>query len=54
VLRNHCVSGTPALALEALKAYQMAGLDEIVVYGAQEREQVANVLAIMGSPSTTP
>lgn len=54
VLRNHCVSGTPALALEALKAYQMAGLDEIVVYGVQEREQVANVLAIMGSPSTVP
>ena len=47
VLRGHCASGTPAQALEALSAYRMAGLDEIVVYGVQEREQVADVLAIM-------
>jgi 5,10-methylenetetrahydromethanopterin reductase len=47
VLRNHCVSGTPAQAREALSAYGNTGLDEIVVYGVQEREQVAKVLSVM-------
>lgn len=51
VLRNHCVSGTPAQALQSLDAYRQAGLDEIVAYGEQEREQVANVLAVMAPPS---
>ena len=51
VLRSHCVSGTPSHALEALAAYRTAGLDEIVVYGVQVGEQVANVLGVMRPPS---
>lgn len=47
VLRHHCASGTAAQALEAFSAYRLAGLDEIVVYGVQQREQVVDVLALM-------
>jgi 5,10-methylenetetrahydromethanopterin reductase len=54
VLRSHCVSGTPAQAREGLSAYRNTGLDEIVVYGVQEREQVAKVLSIMDPRSAAP
>jgi 5,10-methylenetetrahydromethanopterin reductase len=54
VLRGHCVTGTPSEALKALSAYRMSGLDEFVIYGAQKREQVASVLALMAPPSAVP
>ncbi len=47
VLRRHCASGTPGQVLAMLAAYRMVGLDEIVAYGMQEREQVENVLAVL-------
>ena len=47
VLRRHCASGTPDQVLAALVAYRSTGLDEIVAYGVQEREQVENALALM-------
>lgn len=47
VLRRHCACGTPSQAIDALSRYRTAGLDETIVYGAQERDEVAKVLAIM-------
>lgn len=47
VLRAHTVSGTPEQAREALLAYQRAGLDEIVVYGVKDRDQLTNMLSLM-------
>lgn len=47
VLRRHCVGGKPSQAAAALSAYRMAGLDEIVAHGVQEREPLEQVLAIM-------
>jgi len=47
VLRRHCASGTPQQVRAALSAYRVAGLDEIVAYGVQEREPLEKVLAIM-------
>ena len=52
VLRRHGASGTAEQALEALAKFQMAGLDEIVAYGVQERAHVRRVLAIMQSPAS--
>lgn len=50
VLNGHSVYGTPRAAAEALSRYQRAGLDEMVVYGAQDKDEVAKVLAIMPQP----
>jgi 5,10-methylenetetrahydromethanopterin reductase len=47
VLHRHCATGTLDQVLSALSAYQTAGLDEIVAYGVQEREQIENALALM-------
>jgi 5,10-methylenetetrahydromethanopterin reductase len=46
VLR-HCASGTPEQAMTMLQGYRDAGLDEIVVYGMHERQQLEDVLALM-------
>jgi 5,10-methylenetetrahydromethanopterin reductase len=54
VLRNHCVTGTPAQAQDAFSAYRSAGLDEIVIYGEQEHEKVADLLSIMGPRPAAP
>jgi 5,10-methylenetetrahydromethanopterin reductase len=54
VLRRHCATGTPGQALAALSAYRSAGLDEIVIHGAQDSEQVESVLALMRSQSVAP
>jgi 5,10-methylenetetrahydromethanopterin reductase len=45
VLARHSASGTPAQARAAFAAYHAAGLDEIIVYGGQERAQVEQVVA---------
>ena len=47
VVVRHCASGTPEQAMTMLQAYRDAGLDEIVVYGMQERQQLEDVLALM-------
>ncbi len=46
VLRAHTVSGTPEQAREAMAAYQSAGLDEIVIYGKQQEQQLDSMLSI--------
>lgn len=47
VVVRHCASGTPEQAMTMLQAYRDAGLDEIVVYGMHERQQLEDVLALM-------
>jgi 5,10-methylenetetrahydromethanopterin reductase len=47
VVMRHCASGTPEQAMAMLQAYRDAGLDDIVVYGMQERRQLEDVLALM-------
>ena len=47
VVMRHCASGTPKQAMAMLHAYRDAGLDEIVVYGMQERRQLEDVLALI-------
>ena len=47
VVTRHCASGTPDQASAMLRAYREAGLDEIVVYGMHERQQLQDVLAVM-------
>jgi 5,10-methylenetetrahydromethanopterin reductase len=47
VVVRHCASGTPEQAITMLQAYRDAGLDEIVVYGMQEGQQLEDVLALM-------
>lgn len=47
VLGAHTASGTPAQAHDSLAAYQAAGLDEIVIYGVQDQEQLESALSVM-------
>ena len=47
VVMRHCASGTPEQAMTMLQAYRDAGLDEIVIYGMHERQQIEGVLALM-------
>jgi 5,10-methylenetetrahydromethanopterin reductase len=47
VVIRHCASGTPDQVRAILRAYREAGLDEIVVYGMHERQQLQDVLAVM-------
>jgi 5,10-methylenetetrahydromethanopterin reductase len=47
VVVRHCASGTPVQAMTMLQGYRDAGLDEIVVYGMHERQQLEDVLALM-------
>jgi 5,10-methylenetetrahydromethanopterin reductase len=47
VLAAHTASGTPEQARRALTAYQAAGLDEIVIYGAQDQAQLDSALTIL-------
>jgi 5,10-methylenetetrahydromethanopterin reductase len=47
VVMRHCASGTLEQASAMLRAYREAGLDEIVVYGMHERQQLQDVLAVM-------
>ncbi len=47
VIAAHTASGTPAQARDAFAAYQAAGLDEIVIYGVQDRTQLAEALSVM-------
>jgi 5,10-methylenetetrahydromethanopterin reductase len=47
VVVRHCASGTPLQAMTMLQGYRDAGLDEIVVYGMHERQQLEDVLALM-------
>lgn len=49
VLRRHCASGNLREVQTALAAYRKAGLDQIVIYGVQEREHVQRVLAAVRS-----
>jgi 5,10-methylenetetrahydromethanopterin reductase len=48
VVRRHSASGTPSQVAAALSAYQKAGLDEIVIAGVRESDQMASVLAAVG------
>jgi 5,10-methylenetetrahydromethanopterin reductase len=47
VLRRHTAGGTPKQFAAALSAYRQVGLDEVIVYGIRDREQMKNVLALM-------
>ena len=47
VLAAHTASGTPNQARHALAAYQVAGLDEIIIYGVQDQAQLDSALAIL-------
>jgi 5,10-methylenetetrahydromethanopterin reductase len=46
VLARHTAAGTPAEVAAALESYRSVGLDEIVTYGVQDRNQMADVLAV--------
>jgi 5,10-methylenetetrahydromethanopterin reductase len=45
VVRRHSASGTPAAVAAALATYQKVGLDEIVIAGVRDSDQLASVLA---------
>jgi 5,10-methylenetetrahydromethanopterin reductase len=47
VVHRHCVSGTSSGALAALADYRAAGLDEIVIHGAQDGDQVMGMAPLM-------
>ena len=47
VVRRHCASGTPRGALAALADYRAAGLDEIVIHGVQDGDQVMGMAPLM-------
>jgi 5,10-methylenetetrahydromethanopterin reductase len=47
VLAGHTASGTPDEARAAFAAFQAAGLDEIIVYGAEDQHQLAAALSAM-------
>jgi 5,10-methylenetetrahydromethanopterin reductase len=47
ILRRHTAGGTPKQFAAALSAYREVGLDEVIVYGIRDREQMKNVLAVM-------
>jgi 5,10-methylenetetrahydromethanopterin reductase len=49
VLANHTASGTPEQAQDAFVAFQAAGLDEIIVYGVEDRAQLSAALSVMRS-----
>ncbi len=49
VMRRHCASGNAHEVQAAMVAYREAGLDQIVIYGVQEREQLNRVLAVTRS-----
>jgi len=51
VVTRHCASGAPAQAQAMLAAYRTAGLDEIVIYGVDERTQLSELLATMRTQS---
>ena len=45
LVRRHTASGTPADVRERLRAYRAAGLDEIVLAGLSDPEEIARTLA---------
>jgi 5,10-methylenetetrahydromethanopterin reductase len=45
IVRRHAASGTPSQVAAALATYQNAGLDEIVIAGVRDSDQMARVLA---------
>jgi 5,10-methylenetetrahydromethanopterin reductase len=45
VVCRHSASGTPSQVAAALSAYRKVGLDEIVIAGVRESDQLASVLA---------
>jgi 5,10-methylenetetrahydromethanopterin reductase len=47
VLAAHTASGTPNEARKAFAAFQAAGLDEIIVYGAEDHHQLTAALSAM-------
>jgi 5,10-methylenetetrahydromethanopterin reductase len=49
VVHRHCASGTPQQLLKMARAYSNAGLDELITYGMEGREQINRVLAILGA-----
>ena len=49
VLSRHTASGTPDQVRAALAAYGAVGLDEIVTYGIRDRQEMADVLAVVRS-----
>jgi 5,10-methylenetetrahydromethanopterin reductase len=47
VLAGHTASGTPEQARDTFAAYQVAGLDEIIVYGVEDHTQLSAALSAM-------
>lgn len=48
IVRRHAASGSPELIRNRIEAYRAAGLDEIVVSGARDAEQIANIVKAIG------
>lgn len=46
IVARHAVSGTPSQVRERLQAYAEAGLDEVVIAGAQDAQQIAALLRV--------
>jgi 5,10-methylenetetrahydromethanopterin reductase len=46
IVSRHAVSGTPAQVRERMDAYAGAGLDEMVIAGAQDAQQIAALLRV--------
>ncbi len=49
VVTRHAASGTPDQALAMLSEYRTAGLDEVVIYGMENRAQLESVLGMVRS-----
>jgi 5,10-methylenetetrahydromethanopterin reductase len=48
IVETHAASGTPAEVAARLRAYRQAGLDEIVIAGVAEPDQLARIIAAAG------
>jgi 5,10-methylenetetrahydromethanopterin reductase len=51
IVQTHGASGTPAQVAERLRAYRTAGLDEIVISGVADPEQLERIIAAAGLPA---
>jgi 5,10-methylenetetrahydromethanopterin reductase len=50
IIETHAASGTPAQVAARLRAYHAAGLDEIVISGVADPEQLAWIITAAGLP----
>ena len=51
IVETHAASGTPAQVAERIRAYQKAGLDEVVISGVADPIHLERIIAAAGMPA---